>query len=114
MIEEKPKPPTVVASVGPFPRNSTRLNNIDKSVLDDMASRMRQDPAGRLLIVGHAEQGERNPDVLSRRRAEAVRDYMVKERGIDASRITTRGAGVGGGRRAELTFVPNGADMPGM
>ncbi|MBK5254832.1 MAG: OmpA family protein [Vicinamibacteria bacterium] len=114
MIEAKPKPPTVTASVGPFPKNSTRLNNIDKSVLDDMASRLRQDPASRLLIVGHAEKGERNPDVLSRKRAEAVRDYMVKQRGIDASRITTRGAGVGGGRRAELTFVPDGAEMPSM
>ncbi len=114
MIEEKAKPATVVASVGPFPRNGTRLNNIDKSVLDDMASRLRQDPAGRLLIVGHADKGERNPDVLSRRRAEAVKDYMVKERGIDASRITTRGAGATGDRNAELTFVPNGADMPGM
>lgn len=114
MIEAKPKPPTVTASVGPFPRNGTRLNNIDKSVLDDMASRLRQDPASRLLIVGHADKGERNPDVLSRRRAEAVKDYMVKQRQIDASRITTRGAGVnaGGGRRAELTFVPDGADMP--
>lgn len=114
MIEAKPKPPTVVAEVGPFPRNGTRLNNIDKSVLDDMASRLRQDPGGRLLIVGRAVQGERNPDVLSRRRAEAVKDYMVKERGIDASRITTRGAGVSTGRTAELTFVPEGADMPGM
>ena len=116
MIEAKPKPQTITRSVGPFPTvrvgGGTRLNNIDKSVLDDMATRMRQDPGSRLLIVGHAEQGERNPDVLSRKRAEAVKDYMVKERGIDASRIVTRGAGAGGGRRAELTFVPDGADMP--
>ncbi len=116
MIEAKPKPQTVTRSVGPFPTvrvgGGTRLNNIDKSVLDDMATRMRQDPGSRLLIVGHAEKGERNPDVLSRKRAEAVKAYMVKERGIDASRIITRGAGAGGGRRAELTFVPDGADMP--
>jgi len=115
-IEAKPKPQTVTRSVGPFPTvrvgGGVRLNNIDKSVLDDMATRMRQDPASRLLIVGHAEKGERTPDVLSRRRAEAVKAYIVKERGIDASRIVTRGAGAGGGRRAELTFVPDGADMP--
>jgi hypothetical protein len=118
MIEAKPKPQTVTRSVGPFPSvrvgGGTRLNNIDKSVLDDMATRLRQDPGSRLLIVGHAEQGERNADVLSRRRAEAVKAYIVKERGIDASRIVTRGAGAGGGRRADLTFVPDGADMPGM
>ncbi len=113
-ILEKPKPPTVTASAGPFTRNSDRLNNVDKSVLDDMATRLRQDPASRLLIVGHADVGERNPDVMSRRRAEAAKAYIVKERGIDASRITTRGAGAGGGRRAELTFVPAGADMPSM
>jgi hypothetical protein len=116
MIEAKPKPQTVTRSVGPFPTvrvgGGTRLNNVDKSVLDDMATRMRQDPASRLLIIGHAETGERNADVLSRKRAEAVKAYMVKERGIDASRIVTRGAGAGGGRRADLTFVPDGADMP--
>ena len=115
-IEAKPKPQTITRSVGPFPTTrvggGVRLNNIDKSVLDEMATRMRQDPGSRLLVVGHAETGERNPDVLSRRRAEAVKNYMVKERQIDASRIVTRGAGSGGGRRAELTFVPDGADMP--
>ncbi len=118
MIEAKAKPQTITRSMGPFPSvkvgGGTRLNNMDKSVLDDMATRMRQDPASRLLIVGHAEKGEPKPDVLSRKRAEAVKAYMVKERGIDASRITTRGAGAGGGRRADLTFVPDGADMPGM
>jgi hypothetical protein len=116
MIEAKPKPQTVTRSMGPFPTvkvgGGTRLNNMDKSVLDDMATRLRADPASRLLIVGHAEKGEPNPDVLSRKRAEAVKAYMVKERGIDASRMITRGAGAGGGRRAELTFVPDGADMP--
>lgn len=116
MIEAKPKPQTITRSVGPFPSvrvgGGTRLNNVDKSVLDDMATRLRQDPGSRLLIVGHAETGERNADVLSRKRAEAVKAYIVKERGIDASRIITRGAGAGGGRRAELTFVPDGADMP--
>ena len=116
LIEAKPKPQTVTRSVGPFPSvrvgGGTRLNNIDKSVLDDMATRLRQDPGSRLLVVGHAEKGEPKPDVLSRKRAEAVKAYIVKERGIDASRIITRGAGAGGGRRAELTFVPDGADMP--
>jgi len=116
MIEAKPKPQTITRSVGPFPTvrvgGGTRLNNVDKSVLDEMAERLRQDPGSRLLIVGHAEKGEPNPAVLSRKRAEAVKAYIVKERGIDASRIITRGAGAGGGRRAELTFVPDGADMP--
>lgn len=116
MIEAKPKPQTVTRSVGPFPTvrvgGGTRLNNIDKSVLDDMATRLRQDPASRLLVVGYADANEKNADVLSRKRAEAVKEYIVKERGIDASRIVTRGAGAGGGRKAELTFVPDGADMP--
>lgn len=124
MIEAKPKPQTVQRSVGPFPTvrvgGGTRLNNIDKAILDDMATRLRQDPGSRLLIIGYADRTERNVDVLSRRRAEAVRDYLVKERGIDTGRIVTRGAGatnlIGSGaanRRAELIFVPEGADMPG-
>lgn len=124
-VEAKPKPQTVQRSVGPFPTvrvgGGTRLNNIDKAVLDDMATRLRQDPGSRLLIIGYADRTERNVDVLSRKRAEAVRDYLVKERGIDTSRIVTRGAGatnlVGSGaanRRAEMIFVPEGADMPSM
>lgn len=77
---------------GGFPRNLARLNNVDKACLDDVAQRLGQDPRSRVIVVGHADQGERMPEVIARRRAEAVRDYLTRERGIEASRITVRSA----------------------
>lgn len=101
-----------------------RLNNVDKACLDDVALRLRQDPRGRLLIVGHADARERHPQVVARRRAEAVKGYLVRERGADEARITVRSAAAvhpidtGGStgafrnRRVDVTFVPEGATAP--
>ena len=115
----------ITCTSGGFPRNLARLNNVDKACLDDVASRLRQDPRSRVIIVGHADSGERYPEVIARKRAEAVKDYLVKEKGIEASRITTRSAGAtkpldtgkdamarARNRRVEVIFVPEGATVP--
>ncbi len=115
---------TTCTSAG-FPRNLARLNNVDKACLDDVASRMKQDPRGRLVIIGHADDSERTPDVIATKRAEAVKTYLTAERGVDASRIFVRSAAatrpVDTGktesarkrnRRVEVIFVPDGAKMP--
>jgi len=115
----------ITCIAGGFPRNLARLNNVDKACLDDVASRLRQDPRSRVIIIGHADSGERYPEVIARRRAEAVKDYLVKQRGIEESRITTRSAGAtkpldtgkdamarAKNRRVELIFVPEGATVP--
>jgi len=121
----KPKPEAVTCTSGGFPRSLARLNNVDKACLDDVASRLRQDPRSRVVIVGHADKGERYPEVTGRKRAEAVKGYLVKERGIDAARITTRSAGAtkpldtgktaqarAKNRRVDVIFVPEGATVP--
>lgn len=116
------KRPEIVtcASTG-FPPNRDRLNNVDKACLDDVALRLREDPRSRVIIVGYADSRERRPDVLSRQRAESTKTYLVRERGVDASRVTVRGAGGArsanasaslGNRRVEVTFVPEGASVP--
>jgi outer membrane protein OmpA-like peptidoglycan-associated protein len=98
-----------------------RLNNVDKACLDDVAARLRQDPRSRVVIVGHADARERRPEVLGRTRAEAARSYLVRERGIEEGRITTRSAASAVGSRSsdrarnsrvEVTFVPEGASLP--
>jgi outer membrane protein OmpA-like peptidoglycan-associated protein len=112
---------------GGFPRNLARLNNVDKACLDDVATRLRSDPRSRVIVIGHADSGERMPEVLARRRAEAVRDYLVRERGIEESRITVRSAAAtkpldtgtdaaarARNRRVEIWFVPEGATAPEM
>lgn len=120
----KPEAQTLCDSAG-FPRNLSRLTNIDKACLDDVASRLRQDPRARVVVIGHADKSERNPEVIGRKRAEEVKDYLVKQRGVDESRISVRTAGAAQpadtgtslasrakNRRVQVVFVPEGASVP--
>jgi outer membrane protein OmpA-like peptidoglycan-associated protein len=124
---EKPKVAgaPVTCNAAGFAANKERLNNVDKACLDDMASRLRQDPRGRLVIVGHADSKEKYPEVIGRKRAEAAKAYLVKERGVDESRITVRSEGARKpadtgtteasrkkNRRVEIVFLPEGAELP--
>ena len=76
-----------------FEPGSARLTNIAKAILDEVALRMKQEPSATALVIGYTDDRENtgaNQD-LDRRRAEAVRDYLVSRHGIDASRITVEG-----------------------
>jgi len=121
----KPKPEAVTCTSGGFPRNLSRLNNVDKACLDDVASKLNQDPRSRVIIVGHADASERYPEVIGRKRSEAVKDYLVSERGIAESRITAKSAADSKpldtaknararakNRRVDVIFVPEGATVP--
>jgi len=121
----RPRPEPVTCTSGGFPRNLSRLNNVDKACLDDVVSRVNQDPRSRVIIVGHADSTERHPEVLGRKRSEAVKNYLVGERGIGESRIIARSAAdsrplaIGRdarararNRRVDLVFVPEGATAP--
>jgi outer membrane protein OmpA-like peptidoglycan-associated protein len=122
---DKPKPEPVTCTSGGFPRNLSRLNNMDKACLDGVAAKLREDPRGRVVITGHADQSERAPEVMGRKRAEAVKGYLVKERGAEDARVSTRSAGASKpvdtgktpaarakNRRVDVTFVPEGATVP--
>jgi outer membrane protein OmpA-like peptidoglycan-associated protein len=122
---EKAKPEPITCTSGGFPRNLSRLNNVDKACLDDVAARLKQDPRSRIVIIGHADKSERHPEVVGRKRAEAIKDYLVKERGADGARITAQSAGAtkpldtgttaaarAKNRRADVIFVPEGATVP--
>ncbi len=76
-----------------FESGSARLTNIAKAILDDVALRMKQEPTSTAIVIGYTDNREAtgpNAD-LDRRRAEAVRDYLVSRHGIDPSRITVEG-----------------------
>lgn len=78
-----------------FESGSARLTNIAKAILDEVALRMKQEPSATALVVGYTDDRENtgaNAD-LDRRRAEAVRDYLVSRHGIDPQRITVEGRG---------------------
>jgi outer membrane protein OmpA-like peptidoglycan-associated protein len=119
------KPEAVTCTSGGFPANRERLNNVDKACLDDVATRLKGDPRSRVVIVGHADAGERYPDVIARKRAEAVKAYLVRQQGIEESRISTRSAAAtrplatgkdlrsrARNRRVDVIFVPEGASVP--
>lgn len=116
-----PMPQVMTCGATGFPHNRARLNNVDKACLDDVALRLREDPRSRVMIVGHADRAESRSDLLSRQRAEATKAYLVRERGVDESRISVTGVGYSqsavaaamqGNRRVEVIFVPEGAVPP--
>ena len=125
VVAPKPKDPINVCNSTGFPRNMDRINNVDKACLDDVASRLRQDPRSRVVIIGHADSTERTPELVGRKRAEAIKTYLVKERGIAEDRVTARSAAASKpldtgktpqarakNRRAEVIFLPEGAVLP--
>ena len=78
-----------------FESGSARLTNIAKAILDEVALRMKQEPSSTAQVIGYTDDRENtgpNAD-LDRRRAEAVRDYLVTRHGIDPARITIEGRG---------------------
>ena len=78
-----------------FEAGSARLTNIAKAILDEVALRMRQEPTAIATVTGYTDNRENtgpNRD-LDRRRAEAVRDYLVSRHGIDPTRINVVAGG---------------------
>jgi hypothetical protein len=78
-----------------FKYNTAEISGADPiPVLDEVARLMKQNPNLQVKVLGHTDN--RGADAynmnLSLRRAEAVRDWLVK-RGIDASRFQVEGKG---------------------
>jgi outer membrane protein OmpA-like peptidoglycan-associated protein len=95
------------------PAGSSRVDNVCKRILDDVALRLQNDPKATIVIVGFADPKEPRPAKLGALRATNAVKYLG-EKGIDASRITTRaGAGQTGAgkenRRIDVIWVPEGA-----
>jgi len=91
-----------------FDAASARLTNIAKAQLDDVALRMKSEPAASASIAGYFDGTEKTGKGmdLDRRRAEATRDYLVSRHGIDASRITTEAKGTGSRNATVKLIVP--------
>ncbi len=64
------------------------------SILENLNSYLKENPNVKIKIIGHTDlNGDYQENVvLSRNRADAVKDYLVKK-GIDSSRIVTDGKG---------------------
>lgn len=78
-----------------FASGQDQLRNDDVAELDELAATMRRYPdIEQIEVVGHTDSrgAAAFNQALSERRAEAVRDYLVR-RGVAAERITTLGMG---------------------
>lgn len=71
-----------------FATNKSNIRGVDVSELKGLAEIMKDNPNMRISITGHADKrGTREYNmILSRRRAEAVRDYLVSQ-GISRDRL---------------------------
>jgi outer membrane protein OmpA-like peptidoglycan-associated protein len=77
-----------------FDSNQAAIRSSSEAALEKAASVLNEYPSLRIEIVGHTDnRGGREHNVeLSQRRAEAVRENLIK-RGIDANRIRAKGEG---------------------
>jgi hypothetical protein len=111
---EAPPPVPQASKLGECDFKTARVDNKCKAVLDDVALRLQRDADAKAVIVGSS--GRKEAKGMAAQRATNSKTYLVKEKGIDASRIelrtekTEEEAGeMNGGKEAEFYLVPAGA-----
>lgn len=116
-VQQPPPPPqaTKVGDCSYGKPGSSRVDNVCKRVLDDVALRLKNDPNSKLVITGYADSHEPRAAKLADTRADLSRKYLG-EKGIDASRVSTRTGTASKekgaekeNRRVDFVFVPEGA-----
>lgn len=110
-----PPPAPTVSSLctvdfGRDKRRPTRVDNEAKACLDDVALKLQQSSDAKLALVGNAASTEKRGSKAAAERAVNTKDYLVKEKGIDASRISVY-TGSQDGQTVTTTLIPSGATM---
>jgi outer membrane protein OmpA-like peptidoglycan-associated protein len=106
-----PKPTTKTLCSINFDRDKRRPARVDneaKACLDDVALNLQQQTDATAVVVGEAASTEKKPEALAAQRAVNTKDYLVKEKGIDPSRVSVR-TGTQGNKEVENYLVPAGA-----
>ncbi len=95
----------------PDPKRPAQFDNQARVELDRYANVLAAAPDLKGVVVGHADAkaGKQVRSFAAKRAADA-KDYLVKEKGIDATRIQPR-VGRGGSKTTELWIVPAGASF---
>jgi outer membrane protein OmpA-like peptidoglycan-associated protein len=91
-----------------FKRNSARLDNSGKAVLDGVALRLERESDSSLVVVGLIDSGEGTG--LAQQRAANAAEYLTKDKGIDQSRVHIQDGGEYG-NKAEFWMVPPGSKL---
>jgi hypothetical protein len=115
-----PAPTTSALCSVSFERDAkrpARVDNEGKACLDDVALKLQSASDAKLAVVGNANSKEKEPAKGRRKtidfageRAVNAKDYLVTEKGIDASRITTY-TGSDDGKTVTTTLIPAGATL---
>jgi outer membrane protein OmpA-like peptidoglycan-associated protein len=92
-----------------FKPSSAYVNNQAKAMLDQIALRLQREAGSQAMLLGHV--AEKESPRLAIARATNAKNYLVKDKGIDASRIQVADGGAGAAT-VEVWFVPAGAAMP--
>ncbi len=96
-VPAPPPPPAPLTTTDEiyFDAGSARLTNIAKAILDGVALRMRNDLNSTVVVTGYSDNvgSEASNLDISRRRADAAKEYLVTRHGIDPARISTEGRG---------------------
>jgi outer membrane protein OmpA-like peptidoglycan-associated protein len=114
-----PKPQASKIDQCLFPTYSTRVNNVCKRILDNVALRLQNETGAHVVVIGYATSGKsaRSRRLAERRaaaRAENTKRYLVSK-GVSADRVETRtgtptaGATMKENNRIEIIWVPEGA-----
>lgn len=123
-----PPPPAPMASSlcsVSFQRDAkrpTRVDNEAKACLDDITLALQRSPDAKLALVGNEDAKEqkvgaraakrRHPEPSrAAKRAVNTKDYLVTDKGIDASRILVY-TGTDDGKTVTTTLIPLGATNP--
>ncbi|MEO6802254.1 MAG: OmpA family protein [Granulicella sp.] len=93
------------------PRRPARVNNEAKACLDDIALNLQRTSDAKIAIVGNGATTEKKQSQkLAAERAINAKAYLVKEKSVDASRISVY-TGTEDGKTATTTLIPAGATL---
>jgi hypothetical protein len=104
------------------PKRPARVDNEAKACLDDVALTLQKQSDATAVVVGDSTAAEKTPPAkgkkakgamvadMAAQRAVNTKDYLVTEKGIDASRIAVK-TGAADGQKVEEYLVPAGASF---
>ncbi len=91
-------------------KRPARVNNEAKACLDDVALNLQRTADAKLALVGNAAGSERNGPKVAAERAVNTKAYLVKEKGVEAGRISVY-TGTQDAKTVATTLIPSGATM---
>jgi outer membrane protein OmpA-like peptidoglycan-associated protein len=101
------------------PKRPDRVDNDAKACLDEVALDLQKQSDATVVVVGDSTAAEKTPKTghkhaksedFAGQRAVNTKDYLVTEKGIDASRITVKTGGTDA-QEVQNYLVPSGADF---